>query len=211
MYTHAHNRAGAEWMHTTTCCFRMSTHGGDGGGRGVLDLRCSSGCSDGGCGGGGNLAQSCALGMTSLGGPAQVWCLGIASAAKTGCRGGAAEAETRMRPESLFYLACDGEIQINSCQSGGLQGKGLQRWGRTGLGWDWEGENRWEAEGGGRGCRGWGLTDEVSVSPEFNHRLVMWFTQAGDMFTSSWCVFIMIIVRTIYRNINITKSLTVKI
>lgn len=60
--------------------------------------------------------------MTSLGGPVEVRCLGIAFAAGTG-----AEGEAGMNPESLFYLACDGEIQINSCQSGGPQGAGLQR------------------------------------------------------------------------------------
>lgn len=67
--------------------------------------------------------------MTSLGGPVEVRCLGIAFAAGIAGRYGA-EAEARMRPESLFYLACDGEIQINSCQSGGPQGKGLWRCGR---------------------------------------------------------------------------------
>lgn len=37
-----------------------------------------------------------------------------------------------MSPESLFYLACDGEIQINSCQSAGFQGHGLQHGARLG-------------------------------------------------------------------------------
>lgn len=85
------------------------------------------------CGVGGNLTQSCVPGMTSLGRPVEVQCLGIAFAAGIGGRDGA-RAEARMRPESLFYLACDGEIQINSCQSGGPQGEGLRRWGRTGAG-----------------------------------------------------------------------------
>lgn len=118
-------------MHTTTCCFHMSRLSGDGG---MGDLRCVRGkrgswqrrwwC-------GGNLTQSCVLGMTSLGGPVEVRCRGIAFALGIGWRN-RAEGEAGMSPESLFYLACDGEIQINSCQSGGPQGEGLRRWG-------WEG------------------------------------------------------------------------
>lgn len=69
--------------------------------------------------------------MTSLGGPVEVRCLGIAFAQGIGGRNGA-EGEAGMSPESLFYLACDGEIQINSCQSGGPQGEGLQRGGEAG-------------------------------------------------------------------------------
>lgn len=76
----------------------------------------------------GNLTQSCVLGMTSLGGPVEVRCLGIAFAPGIGGRN-EAQGEAGMSPESLFYLACDGEIQINSCQSGGPQGEGLRRWG----------------------------------------------------------------------------------
>lgn len=140
-------------MHTTTCCFHMSTPGGDGG---MGDLRCARGerglwqqwwWQKGWWCGGGNLTQSCVLGMTSLGGPVEVQCLGIVFAAGIGGRYGA-EAEARMRPESLFYLACDGEIQINSCQSGGPQGEGLQWWGRTGLGVGLKVEIWWVTEGG---------------------------------------------------------------
>ncbi|CAB1450607.1 unnamed protein product [Pleuronectes platessa] len=83
--------------------------------------------------GGGNLTQSCVLGMTSLGGPVEVQCPGIAFAAGIGGRNGA-EGAARMSPESLFYLACDGEIQINSCQSGGPQGQGLRQRGEDGNG-----------------------------------------------------------------------------
>lgn len=49
-------------------------------------------------------------------------CLGIAPGIG---RRNEAEREAGMSPESLFYLPCDGEIQINSCQSGGPQGEGL--------------------------------------------------------------------------------------
>lgn len=93
---------------------------------------------------GGNLTQSCVLGMTSLGGPVEVRCLGIAFAPGIGGRN-EAQGEAGMSPESLFYLACDGEIQINSCQSGGPQGEGLRRWGdRGGLAVEiW-----WRSEGG---------------------------------------------------------------
>lgn len=96
---------------------------------------------------GGNLTQSCVLGMTSLGGPVEVRCPGIAFAQGIGGRN-EAEGEAGMSPESLFYLACDGEIQINSCQSGGPQGEGLRRWGRRGLRVGWKGEIWWKSEGG---------------------------------------------------------------
>lgn len=121
------------------------------------------------CGGGCNLTQSYVLGMTSLGGPVEVQCLGIAFAAGIAGRYGA-EAEARMRPESLFYLACDGEIQINSCQSGGLQGEGLRWWGEDGVGGRIEKGNL--VGDGGRGWQGWGLTDEVSVNLRFIHGFI---------------------------------------
>lgn len=94
MYKYTHIRA---WqglkMHTTTCCFCMSTLCRDLGGRrgGMGDLKCARGkwgllrrlqrqgwswrC----CG---NLAQSCVPGMTSLGGRVEARCLGIATAAR---------------------------------------------------------------------------------------------------------------------------------
>lgn len=119
---------------------------------------------------GGNLTQSCVLGMTSLGGPVEVRCLGIAFAPGIGGRYGA-EAETGMSTESLFYLACDGEIQINSCQSGGPQGEGLRRWGRMRLRVGGKGEIWWKSDGRW-GWRGQGLTDGVSVNPGFLHRFI---------------------------------------
>ncbi|KAF3706381.1 hypothetical protein EXN66_Car022073 [Channa argus] len=114
-------------MHTTTCFFHLSTLGGDGG----WETGYCGSSSSSGNGGGGNFTQSCVLGMTSLGGPAEVQCLGIAFVSAIGGSNGA-EADARMRTESLFYLACDGEIQINSCQSGGPQGEGLWWSGRMG-------------------------------------------------------------------------------
>lgn len=105
--------------HTTTCCFYMTTLRGDMGG----GLWCCQYC--------GNFPRSCVLGMTSLRGPAEVWCLGIAFAGGILGRDGA-EGERGVSPESLFYLACDGEIQINSCQSAGFQGQGLQHQGSMG-------------------------------------------------------------------------------
>jgi len=93
--------------------------------------------------------------MTSLGGPVEVWYLGIAIATGAGGRN-RAEGGTGMSPESLFYLACDGEIQINSCQSGGSQGEGPQWWGWM------DGGKMVEGRGGGCGT-GDGLTDEVST------------------------------------------------
>lgn len=130
---------------------------------------------------GGNLTQSCVLGMTSLGGRVEVRCLGIAFAPGIGGRN-EAEREAGMSPESLFYLACDGEIQINSCQSGGPQGEGLRQWGRMGLRVGWKGEIWWKSEGGGVGVwRGQGLTDgegggvSTLVPPQVYH--ICWFTQ----------------------------------
>ena len=73
--------------------------------------------------------------------------------------------ETGMSPESLFYLPRDGEIQINSCQSGGPQGEGLWRRGRMRLRVGWKGEI-WRRSDGGWGWRGQGLTDGVSINRE---------------------------------------------
>ena len=92
---------------------------------------------------GGNLTQSCVLGMTSLGGPVEVRCLGIAFAPGIGGRN-EAQGEAGMSPESLFYLACDGEIQIERGRGGGPGGGG----GRGG------GDRGGLAGGVGGGCGG---------------------------------------------------------
>lgn len=72
-----------------------------------------------------------------------------------------------INPESFFYLASDGEIQINSCQSDGPQGKGLQQWGWL------DGWGKDDRERGG--LQGQGLTDELSVNPGFFHRFITSF------------------------------------
>lgn len=69
---------------------------------------------------GGNLTHSCVLGMTSLGASREG--LGVVTA--TGGPGGVG-GENGAEGESwipLFYLSGDREIQINSCQSGGVPG-----------------------------------------------------------------------------------------
>lgn len=79
MYQRTHTSEG----HTTTCRFHMSTLRRAGG----WEARDVGGCGGGGGrDGGGNLTQSCVLGMTSLGGRAEVRCLGIAFAAGIGGR-----------------------------------------------------------------------------------------------------------------------------
>lgn len=88
-----------------------------------------------------------------------------------------------MSPESPpFYLASDGEIQINSCQSGGPQGEGLRRWGEGGLG-EWEICCGCEGEVGV--WRGQGLTDGGGERQFwFIHRFITYscrFTQVGAL------------------------------
>lgn len=60
---------------------------------------------------------------------------------------------------SFFYLASDGEIQINSCQSGGPQGEGLRRrwaggWGEGVVGAVWQVEEQVVVGWGGVGVGG---------------------------------------------------------
>lgn len=104
--------------------------------------------------------------MTSLEGPVETWCLGIVFVVATRGREGV-EREAGINPESFFYLASDGEIQINSCQSDGPQGKGLQQWGWL------DGWGKDDRESGG--LQGQGLTDELSVNPGFFHRFITSF------------------------------------
>lgn len=153
-------------MHTTTCCFHMSTPNGGGGWetwdargerKGLWRQRGWRWC---------NLTQSCVLGMTSLGGPCRSPVPGNCVRARDWREEWSGERGRNEPWIPSFYLACDGEIQINSCQSGGPQGEGLWWWGGEG------GMEKGRSAGAGvGGDRAWLMGVSVNRSSS-HHQLV---------------------------------------